>query len=71
MVKYFTAVGNVVVETKDKYSIHRVHCKFSHVVQADDADEAYEKVLQYYYDKTDSGDENYHMDEIEIFDFIS
>lgn len=71
MVKYFTAVGKVIVETKSQYSIHRVHCKFSHVVQADDADEAHEKVQQYYFDKTDEGDETFHLVEIEIFDFIA
>ena len=71
MVKYFTAVGKIVVETKDQYSIHRHHCKFSHVVQADDADEAHEKVQQYYFDKTDEGEETFHLEEIEIFDFIA
>lgn len=71
MVKYFTAVGKVVVESQGKYTIHRKHCNFSHVVQADDADEAHEKVQQYYFIKTDEGEETFHLEEIEIFDFIA
>lgn len=71
MVKYFTAVGKVVVESQGKYyTIHRNHCNFSHVVQADDTDQAHEKVQQYYFDKTDEGEEIFHLEEIEIFDFI-
>lgn len=70
MVKYFTAVGKVNVKTLTESGYTNVECNFNHVVQADDSDEAHEKVIAYYSDKSTYYEE-FGLNEIEIFDFIS
>lgn len=71
MIKYFTAVGKVTVtEYNNQYhQQNQDQCNFSHVVQATSKDQAHEKVLDYYIEKS-SPFRNFDIDEIEIFDFI-
>lgn len=69
MVQYFTAVGKVTVKELKEEGYVATECNFSHVVQADDADEAHEKVIAYYSDKSDYY-ERFDVNVIEIFDFI-
>lgn len=71
MIQYFTAIGKVNVKTLTEQGHEDCECNFSHVVQADDADEAHEKVIAYYSDKTDDPYERFDVLVIEIFDFIS
>lgn len=71
MNKYFTAVGSVNVSELKEEGHVSTECNFSHVVQANDADEAHEKVIDYYCDKTNDPYERFDVTVIEIFDFIS
>lgn len=71
MIQYFTAVGKVNVKTLKEQGYEDCECDFSHVVQANDADEAHEKVIDYYCDKTNDPYERFDVTVIEIFDFIS
>lgn len=71
MLQYFTAVGKVNVKTLTETDRVSTVCNFSHVVQADDADDAHEKVIAYYSDKSDDYYDRFDIIEIEIFDFIS
>lgn len=74
MKKYFTAIGlvrryqeldgGIFVDDGDDNKLF----KFSHVVNADNAVHAEEKVIDYYADKQ-PGD-HFQIEEIEIFDFI-
>lgn len=70
MIKYFTAVGKVNVTTLTERGHNISECDFNHVVQADSNDEAHEKVIAYYSDKSQYY-EMFSVLEIEIFDFIS
>lgn len=69
MKKYFTAVGKVEVETLTETGHTNCECNFSHVVCASDSDDAHEKVLDYYVDKSNYY-EKFNLMVIEIFDFI-
>lgn len=70
MQKYFMAVGKVNVKTLTEKGHENCECNFQHVVAAEDSDEAHEKVIAYYSDKTTYYEE-FGLNEIEIFDFIS
>jgi|AGFS01.1.fsa_nt_gi hypothetical protein len=69
MKKYFTAVGKVQVQTLTETGYTNCECNFSHVVSADDSDDAHEKVLNYYIDKSTYYDK-FNLIVVEIFDFI-
>lgn len=70
MIKYFTAVGKLNYKELKEEGFVECECNFNHVVQAENDDEAHEKVIAYYSDKGDYY-ERFEVLEIEIFDFIS
>lgn len=67
MINLYTAVGVVLVV--DTETGEKTECKFQHVVQAADADEAHDKTMDYYFYKRDD-EREFHVSEIEIFDPI-
>jgi hypothetical protein len=71
MIKLFTAVGSLCIEESIEGIMHIDTANFTHVVQADDADEAADLVLEYYHEMNCTRDDEISVAEIEIFDFIS
>lgn len=66
--QYFA--GKVQVKTLTETGHVSTECDFQHVVLADNDDEAHEKVIAYYSDKSTYYEE-FSLNVIEIFDFIA
>jgi len=69
MTNLYSAVGVVAVTNLTETERVTNKCKFSHVVDAESSDDACDKVIGYYLEKS-SDYESFSVDEIEIFDFI-
>lgn len=71
MRQYFTAVGEVRVRVLNvRGHVHNTF-KFSHVIEADNADDAQQKLVDYYDHKSYDDYEKYEIIDSDIFDFIN
>ena len=71
MKQYYTAVGEVRVRIlNERGHVHNTF-KFSHVIEADNADDAQQKLVSYYDHKSYDDYEKYEIIDSDIFDFIN